>query len=91
MEMSSELSVLVHWISTADRLPPLDHFVMVYRIGGKNNHNDVGVAYRTHRYGTRDDWNWVETAMNQSYWGISVDGSIITHWAEKPRPPHIEV
>ena len=78
---------VIKWIRTADELPPMNEFVMIHRVGGKNNHNDVGIGYREHKYGTRDEWRWISTGYGQAYWGISVDGSEVIAWAYKPEPP----
>jgi len=77
----------IHWIMTSEALPPMNKFVLIFRVGGKNNHNDIGLGYRRDRYGTRDEWDWVETGYSQDYWGVSVDGSTIICWADKPHPP----
>jgi len=77
----------VYWIPTAESLPRMNHFVLVFRSGGRNKSHEVGIGYRQHRYGTRDEWEWIETGMGSSYWGKSIDGSEITYWAEYPQPP----
>ena len=84
--MSKPTSQLT-WIKCSDALPPMNTFVLVYRLGGQNNHNDIGIGFRRHKWGTRDEWVWVDTGMNQDYWGVSCDGSDIVCWAEKPHPP----
>ena len=76
--------VTITWRLVADELPPMNTFVLVHRVGGKNNHNDVGIGYREHKYGTRDEWAWRETGYGQAYWGTAVDGSEIVAWAYKP-------
>lgn len=77
----------IQWIHVNDVLPPMNTFVMIYRAGGKNDHHDVGIGYRQHKYGTRDEWEWITTGYGQSYWGLSVDGSVVLYWADKPEAP----
>jgi len=80
---------IIKWRLVADELPPMNEFVLIHRVGGKNNHNDVGIGYREHKYGTRDEWRWLTTGYGQAYWGISVDGSEVVAWAHKPEPPRL--
>lgn len=82
---------LINWISVEKLLPPVDHIVLIHRVGGKNKHNDVGLGYRCHTYGTLNDWHWVSTGDSQDYWGISADSSQVIQWSEKPVPPAVEI
>lgn len=76
---------ILTWISTDDALPEMDKVVLIHRYGGKNNHDDVLFGYRQHKYGTRDEWEWLDN--NGSYWGHSCDGSTVMFWADMPAPP----
>lgn len=79
------LTSLVRWVPVDQRLPDMKVIVLGFRLGGINKHRDVVPVMRQHKYGTRDQWEWLD--MNGQYWGLSVDGSAITHWMELPAPP----
>jgi hypothetical protein len=81
------ITASIQWVSVDEGLPPMNTFVLIYRVGGKNDHHDVGIGYRSHKWGTMDEWDWHTTGYGQAYWGISVDGSRVAYWAEKPVPP----
>ena len=79
------------WIPVSERLPEIGQTVLNYRVGGANRHADVEFAVREKKYGTRREdniWEWI-TCGNQAgrYWGLSVDGSEVTHWMPLPPPP----
>jgi hypothetical protein len=81
----------VRWIPVSERLPEMGKTVLIYRVGGVNRHSDIEYALRDKRYNTRREdniWDWV-TSGNQGgrYWGLSVDGSEVTHWMPLPPPP----
>ena len=85
---------ILTWVRIEDALPPMDKIVLIHRFGGKNNHDDVRIGYRHHKYGTRDEWEWSETGGGSTYWGLSCDGSHITAWADmpvSPKTPNVEV
>ena len=82
------LPTSIQW--EAEGFPRLNVEVLAYREGGKNNHNDILVAKRVHKYGHSKDINeWHD--LVGSGWGISVDGSAITHWAYFPQAPFKKV
>ena len=78
---------ILTWVSVADALPPMNKFVLIHRFGGKNEHDDVLLGYRKHKHGTLNEWEWCETGIGQTYWGLSVDGSEVLAWADLPVPP----
>lgn len=84
IETSVRCETVIRWRAAKDELPAMNEFVLIWRVGGKNNHNDVGIGYRAHQYGTRDEWEWRDTGYGQDYWGISIDGSEVIAWAYKP-------
>lgn len=89
-QLSAELAAVKaqvpRWIPVREDLPPLDTAVLVHRVGGQNNHDDVQYGWRSHKYGTRDDWEWRQVGSPlYDYVGISCDGSEIVRWM--PLPP----
>jgi len=83
--MDAIQQAIITWVRCDAKLPPLNEPVLIHRVGGVNNHDDVYWGYRRHKYGTRDDWEWVETS--EDYWGVSCDGSAVVQWADKPATP----
>lgn len=74
----------ISWISVNDELPPLLETVLVHRIGGVDDLDVVGIAYRRNRISDHNNWGWCETGATQTYWGFAVDGSQIISWAKMP-------
>jgi len=79
----------LEWRSVEEELPPVHQTVLVLRQGGKQNQTDVQVAFRTHKFKTRDEWEWRGSSLNPLYvkWGVACDGSVITHWKPIPAGP----
>ena len=91
LERIQQLEEERRWIPVSEKLPEIGQTVLNYRVGGANRHADVEFAVREKKYGTRREdniWEWI-TCGNQAgrYWGLSVDGSEVTHWMPLPPPP----
>lgn len=76
----------VQWILVSDRLPPLDHGVLVFAKG-------FGVTCASR-------WTWVSSCPESNWrwdghlfsgytgeWEFDFQDSDVTHWAELPQPP----
>ena len=69
------------WISVADKLPPYNRDVLVYR---PNMATKILVDNYAGYYGDDDD-EWYE---GWALYGEDADGNpVITHWAYLPQPP----
>lgn len=89
IERGDIMDNITFWISVDESLPEEDEVVLVYRVGGKNKHDDVQLGCRVSPYGkSRDHIEWhTKDICYYGGWGISCDGSKITHWRKIPTKP----